>query len=503
MVTGTAREGLLTASSSAGRWVLTASVLGSGIASLDATVVGIALPRIGKDFDVGIASLQWVVTAYTLTVAAFLLLGGTLGDRYGRRKFLIGVVWFALASALCGAAPDDGTLTAARALQGIGGALLTPGSLALLQASFVPEDRSKVIGSWSGLSGVTTAAGPLVGGYLLSVTTWRWIFLINLPLAAAVVLITIRHVPESRDPAAGRIDVRGAFLGVLWLSSLTYGLIEASDRGWSAPVIVAALVVAVLAFVAFGLVESRVPEPMLPAAIFADRQFTAANAVTFLVYGALGGALFLLPVSLQEVSGYSALEAGLALLPLTVIMLAFSARSGRLATRIGPRLQLSVGPIIAGLGLMLLVRSTGDHGYVTGVLPAVVLLGVGLTVTVAPLTSTAMAAAAVEHAGIASAVNNDIARAAGLFAVAVLPAAVGLTGDAYRHADTFSGGFDEAMLVCGGLAIAAGLLAAATIGNGVLGRGERRGHRHVLGNRPCLSMSGPPVTAPERSSPVH
>jgi EmrB/QacA subfamily drug resistance transporter len=463
------------------------------MASLDATVVGITLPRIGKDFHSGVSSLQWVVTAYTLTLAAFLLLGGALGDRFGRRRvFGLGVIWFAVASALCGAAPNDKVLIAARALQGIGGALLTPGSLAMLQSSFAPEDRAKAIGAWSGLGGLATATGPLVGGYLLAVTTWRWVFLINVPIAGIVLVLTSRHVPESFDPDAGKIDTGGAMLGVIWLSALTYGLIEASDRGWTSPAIIAAFVTAVVGVAAFIGVESRVAHPMLPGGIFADRQFSAANAVTFLVYGALGGALFLLPVSLQQVSGYSPLEAGLSLFPLTLIMLAFSARSGRLATRIGPRLQMTVGPILAGAGLTLLARSTSDHQYVTGVLPGVLLLGAGLATAVAPLTSTAMSSAPVEHAGLASAVNNDVARVAGLLAVALLPALVGITGASYLHPAQFAHGFQRAMVVCGALAIAAGVLAAVTVSNGALGR---RRH-HVLTERPCLDLAAPPSTAP-------
>jgi EmrB/QacA subfamily drug resistance transporter len=487
-------------SSPAGRWVLAASVLGSGMAALDATVVGIALPRIGKDFHAGVSSLQWVVTAYTLTLAAFLLLGGTLGDRFGRRRiFAVGIVWFALASALCGAAPNDAVLIAARALQGIGGALLAPGSLALLQSSFVPEDRAKAIGAWSGLGGVATAAGPLVGGYLLAVSTWRWVFLINVPLAVAVLLITARHVPESADPGAGRIDLGGGALGVLWLSALTYGLIEAPDAGWTSPQIIVAFVVSVVGVISFAVVESTVRQPMLPGGIFADRQFSAANAVTFLVYGALGGALFLLPVSLQQVSGYTPLAAGLSLLPLTLIMLTFSARSGRLATRIGPRVQMSVGPVVAGAGLMLLARSAHDHAYLTGVLPGVLLLGVGLTTAVAPLTSTAMASAPVEHAGLASAVNNDVARVAGLLTVALLPSLVGLTGAAYLHPSTFGRGFQHAMIVCGALAVVAGLLAAVTISNGAL---RHRSRRHLLDESVCLSLAGPPATAPATGTPA-
>jgi EmrB/QacA subfamily drug resistance transporter len=460
----------LTYASARGKWVLTATVLGSGVASLDATVVGIALPRIGKDFHTGVSSLQWVVTAYTLTLAAFLLLGGTLGDRFGRKKvFQIGVIWFALASALCALAPQAGVLIAARALQGIGGALLTPGSLAILQASFAPADRSRAIGAWSGLGGLASAAGPLVGGYLLSVGSWRWVFFINLPLSAAVVWITSKHVPESLDAdSKGRIDVPGAVWAVVGLAALTYPLIEAPDVGWGNPLIIACLAVAVVGFVAFVITERRSANPMLPMGLFTSRQFVATNVVTFLVYAALSGALFLLPVELQQVSGYSPLESGIALLPLTLLMLFFSARSGRLAARIGPRLQMGLGPIVAGLGLFLMTRASTDDNYLTGVLPGVLVLGLGLVITVAPLTSTAMSSAPGGHAGIASAVNNDVARAGGLIAVAVLPVVSGLTGDAYLHAHTFATGFRTAGTISALMCVAGGVLAAFTIRNTLL-----------------------------------
>jgi EmrB/QacA subfamily drug resistance transporter len=457
----------LTYASARGRWVLTATVLGSGIASLDATVVGIALPRIGKDFHTGVASLQWVVTAYTLTLAAFLLLGGTLGDRFGRKKvFLVGVVWFAVASALCALAPTAGVLIGARALQGIGGALLTPGSLAILQASFSPDDRSRAIGAWSGLGGLASAAGPLVGGYLLSIGSWRWVFFINLPLSAAVVWITYKHVPESLDASSkGRIDVPGAAWAVVALGALTYPLIEAPGVGWGNPAIVTCLAVSVIGFVAFVVTERRTENPMLPPALFTSRQFVATNIVTFVVYAALAGALFLLPVELQQVNGYSPLEAGVSLLPLTLLMLLFSARSGRLAAVIGPRLQMTVGPIVAGVGLFLMTRASTDSNYLTGVLPGVLVLGVGLVITVAPLTSTAMSSAPGGHAGIASAVNNDVARAGGLIAVALLPVVSSLTGDAYLHAHEFASGFRTAGIICAIMCAAGGVLAAFTIRN--------------------------------------
>src|SRR3984957_11472656 len=279
----------LALSSGRGRWVLAATVLGSSIALLDATVVGIAPPSIGREFHGDVGTLQWVVTGYSLTLAAFLLLGGSLGDRYGRKRiFSIGIVWFALASALCGIAPSAGLLIGARVLQGVGGALLAPGSLAILQASFRPDDRARAIGAWSGLGGVAGAAGPLVGGYLIAVGSWRWVFYINLPLSLAVLVITARHVPESRDPTtSGRVDMAGAALGVVFLSGLTYGLIEAPTHGWSTPAVVACLVVAVLAAPAFLVVEHRRAHPMLPLELFRSRQFSGANGVTFALYAAL------------------------------------------------------------------------------------------------------------------------------------------------------------------------------------------------------------------------
>ncbi len=463
---GTA-ESVLVYGTSRARWVIAASVLGSGIATLDSTVVGIALPSIGRSFHAELGTLQWVITGYALTLAAFLLLGGSLGDRLGRRRiFSIGVIWFALASAGCGLAPNGATLIAARVLQGIGGALLTPASLAILQASFQPDDRPRAIGAWSGLGGLATAAGPLIGGYLIAVASWRWVFFINLPVAAAVLAFTVRHVPESRDPSAtGHVDATGAVLGVAFLAGLTYGLIQGPSHGWTSTGVLASLVVAAIAAPAFVVVERSLTNPLLPLALFRSRQFSAANAVTFVVYGALGGTLFLLPVELQLVAHYSPLESGLALLPVTAIMLVFSARSGRLASRIGPRLQMSCGPIVIGAGLLLLTRATHPGSYVTTVLPAVIVFGIGLAITVAPLTSTAMGAAPAEHSGVASAVNNVVARAAGLLAVAVLPLVAGLTGPTALDPQHFANGFRIAVLIAAGLCGAGGLLAALTISN--------------------------------------
>jgi EmrB/QacA subfamily drug resistance transporter len=461
-----APAGSLRYASARGRWVLLATVLGSAMASIDATVVGIALPAIGRDFHAGLASLQWVVTAYTLTLAGLLLLSGALGDRYGRRRvFLIGVVWFAIASALCGIAPSAPFLIGARALQGVGAALLTPGSLAILQASFRPEDRGKAIGAWSGLSGVGTAIGPFLGGWLIQAVSWRLIFFINLPMAVLVVLVGLRHLPESRDTSlTGRVDLVGGVLVTVGLIGLTYGLIEGAG-GWTKSAPLTALVVGVVLLAAFIAYERRRTAPLLNLKLFASTQFTAANTVTFIVYAALGGALFLLPIQLQQVSGYTAFEAGISLLPVTVITLLLSARSGALAARIGPRLQMTVGPLLLAGGLALFSRIGPSGNYVTEVLPAVVLFGFGVAVNVAPLTTTVLAAVPAEHAGMASAVNNDVARAAALIAVAVLPAAAGLTGNSYLHPVLFSAGFHKASFISAGLCVFGGVLAGLTIRN--------------------------------------
>ena len=321
----------------AGRWVLVAAVLGSALAGIDATVVNVALPRLGEDLGAGFSGLQWTVNAYTLTLAALILLGGALGDRYGRRRvFVVGVAWFAVASTLCALAPTIGWLIAARSLQGVGGALLMPGSLAMISASFVPGDRARAIGAWSGFGGVASAIGPFVGGYLVAGPGWRWIFLINLPLAVVVVVITRRHVPETRDvEARAGLDVQGAVLGAIGLAAITYALTVAGGGG-STRVVLFGLV-GVVAMLGFVRLERRSHHPMIPPHLFANQQFTAANAVTFAVYAALSGVFFFLVVNLQVVAGFSPLLAGAALLPVTVIMLLLSARSGALAGRIGPR----------------------------------------------------------------------------------------------------------------------------------------------------------------------
>jgi EmrB/QacA subfamily drug resistance transporter len=448
----------------AGRWILLATVLGSAMAFVDGTVVNIALPRIGEHFGAGAAALQWTVNAYTLTLASFVLLGGSLGDRFGRRRvFLVGVAWFAVASVLCGLAPSIGVLIAARALQGVGGALLTPGALAILQSSFDPADRMRAIGAWSGLAGVAGAIGPFLGGWLVEVSSWRLVFLINLPLAVVVLLVAMRHVPESFDPGAPRqLDILGAVLGAVGLAGLTYGFTAWPSRGGSDPVVVGALLVGVLGLVGFLRNEARSSHPMLPLGIFSSKTFSATNVVTFAVYAALGGVFFFVVVNLQVVAGFPPLRAGISLLPITLLMLALSARAGGLATRIGPRLPMSLGPLVCAVGLVLLSRVGAGATYVADVLPGVVILGLGLSLTVAPLTATALASVEDRHAGIASGVNNAVARIAGLLAVAILPLASGL-GASLTDAATLSPAYHRSMLICSGLLVIGGLIALVTI----------------------------------------
>ncbi|WP_330265489.1 MFS transporter [Streptomyces griseorubiginosus] len=445
-----------------GKWILLTTVLGSSMALLDSTVVNVALPRIGRDLDADLAALQWTVNAYLLTLAGLILLGGSLGDRYGRRKvFVLGVVWFAAASLLCGLAPNAGVLVAARALQGVGGALLTPGSLALIQASFHPDDRGRAVGLWSGFGGIGAAVGPFVGGWLVDGPGWRWVFLLNVPLALVCAPIALRHVPESGDGRTHtRFDVLGAVLGALALALVTYALIEA--RSGSLVVAVSA-VAGVAAGVAFVSVEKRRPDPMMPLGIFASRQFTAVNLVTLCVYAAFGGFFFLAALQLQVVVGWSALQAGTALLPTTALMLLFSARSGALADRIGPRVPLTVGPLLCAAGMLLMLRVGPDASYLVDVVPALLVLGAGMVLLVAPLTATVLGSVDASRAGLASGINNAAARAAGLIAVAALPLVAGMGEEAYRSPTAFDSAFGRAMVVCAGVLVVGSAVAFTTV----------------------------------------
>jgi EmrB/QacA subfamily drug resistance transporter len=435
----------------AGRWVLLATVLASGMAMLDATAVNVALPAIGADLGSSLAGLQWTLSGYTLALAALILLGGALGDRYGRRRvFLIGVVWFAVTSLGCGLAQSTGQLVGARVLQGIGGALLTPGSLAIIQSAFPHADRPRAIGAWSALGGISGLIGPFLAGTLIDAVSWRWVFLLNAPVAVVVVLVAVRHVPESRDTgSSGRFDVAGAVLGALALAGVTYALISAGD-GPGRPQVWVSAAVGVAAGVAFVLRERSAATPMLPPGVFADREFTGANLSTLLVYGALGGYSFFLVLQLQTVLGYSATEAGAAMLPAIIVITLLSARGGALAARVGARLPMTVGPLIAGAGVLWFVRVGPGSSYWLDVLPG-------------PLTATVLDAAPDHLAGVASGVNNAVARAANLLAVAALPVAVGLSGDDYADPAALTSGFHVAVVVCAVVMALGGLVAWRTV----------------------------------------
>jgi EmrB/QacA subfamily drug resistance transporter len=448
-----------------GRFVVAAAVLGSGMALLDGTVVSVAIVRIGEELDASLADLQWITNGYLLSLASLILLGGSLGDRFGRRRvFVVGVVWFTVASAACGLAQSPGQLITARVLQGVGGALLTPGSLAMIQASFRPVDRGRAIGAWSGLGGIASAVGPFVGGGLVQFASWRLAFLINVPLGIATVLIALRHVPETRDEQAARhFDVAGAVLATLGLGLTTYALIEHEALG--APVALAVGAVGLAVGAAFVVVERRSASPMVEPSLFGSRQFSAANGMTLLVYAALGAVFFFLTLQVQTVLGYGPLAAGMATLPVTLLMLLFAARAGGLAARIGPRLPMTVGPLVCALGVLLLSGVVAQSSYWTGILPGITVFGVGLTLLVAPLTSTVLGAAPDRYAGVASGVNNAVARAGSLLAVSALPAVVGLSGADYAVPHAFSSAFRAALLLCAGLLAVGGVVSWLLIRN--------------------------------------
>lgn len=484
--------------SATGRWILLATILGSSVASLDATVVNIALPRIGESLDTDVAGLQWTLNGYTLTLASFILLGGSLGDHLGRRKvFVWGVIGFALASVLCGAAVNIEMLVVARILQGVAGAMLTPGSLALISSSIDQRDQGAAIGLWSGFGGVAGALGPFLGGWLIEVAGWQSIFFINVPLAVVVVLVTLRHVPESHDPnASARLDIPGAVVVAVALGALTFGLIDAM------PLLV---VVGLLLLAVFVVIEMRSDHPLVPPSLFAGtfspgarpsvvpqaassgpvasggRVFTAANLVTLAVYAALGGVFFLLVMQLQLVAKYTPLMSGVATVPVTLIMLVLSAPAGRWAQVHGARIPMTVGPLLAALGLILLLRIGPDTTYLTDVLPGVLVFGLGLSVLVAPLTGAVLGAVPASEAGIASGVNNAVARTAQLLAVAALPGLAGISGSLGDPVE-FDRGFGVAMWICVGLLVAGALIAA------VLLRAPRRAA--TLDNVDCMPQCG-------------
>jgi len=456
---------LLGYGSAHGRWVLAAMILGSSVAGIDSTVVAVALPAIGRNLHAGFQYLQWTVTGYTLTLASLILLAGWLSDRWGRRRvFLAGLIWFTVASVLCAAAPGIGWLIAARAVQGIGGALMTPASLAIIEASFRPSDRTRAIGTWAGFSGVSSAIAPFLGGWLLEIGGWRWIFLINVPVAAVTAWITWRHVPESRDTSlSGSADWRGALALVVALATITYAIIVLPGGGVRSPRFTAAVVLALLSAAIFAVAEWRGSHPMLPPAIFRPAQFRAANAVTFVINGALGGFAFVFIPALEIVAGYSPVVAGSALVPVTIVTLLLSGTSGRLAQRIGPRPQLVAGCLLCGVASALAVRIGPHAGYWTVVLPVALLFGFGLAAVLPPLTASAMSSAPDSLAGLASGVNNAVARVAGLLWIAALPPITGLTGAAYTDPARFRSSFTQISWICAVAFACGAVLAAAFI----------------------------------------
>jgi EmrB/QacA subfamily drug resistance transporter len=462
---GSGPHELLRYRSAQGRWVVAAMILGTSVAGIDSTVVAVALPAIGRNLHAAFQGLQWIVTGYTLTLASLMLLAGSLSDRWGRRRvFLAGLGWFTLASLLCAAAPSIGWLIAARAVQGIGGALMTPASLAIIEATIQPADRTHAIGTWAGFSGVSAVIAPFLGGWLLLAGSWRWIFLINVPVAAVTAWATRRHVPESRDTSAsGTADWPGALASVIALAAATYAIIVLPGGGVTSPGFAAAAVLAVLSSAIFAITERRRSHPMLPLTIFRPAQFRAANAVTFVTNGALGGFAFVFIPALEIVAGYSPVVAGSALVPVTAVTLLLSGASGQLAQRIGPRPQLVAGCLLCAVASMLAVRIGPHTNYWTAVFPLALLFGLGLASLIPPLTASAMNSAPDSLAGLASGVNNAVARVAGLLWIAALPPITGLTGAAYTDPTKFQSSFVQISWTCAAAFACAAVLAATFI----------------------------------------
>lgn len=406
-----------------GRWVLATTILGSSVAFIDGTVVNVALPALQRDLGASATQVQWVVEAYALFLSALILVGGSAGDRFGRRNmFALGMIVFTIASSLCGLARSPEELIAARALQGLGGAFLVPGSLSLISANFPVGSRGQAIGAWSAFTAITMAVGPLIGGWLIDNISWRWIFYINIPLGFVVTLMAFSRVPDSRDEHAKPLDRWGAMLGTLGLAGVVFALIEQANLGWTHPLVLVSAIVGVASSFGFVIVERRIDNPMLPPALFRSANFIGANVLTLFFYGALGGALFFLPLNAIQVQGMSATQAGAALLPFMIVMFLMSSWAGGLVDRYGPRLPLVVGPAVTSVGYLLLLRPGVDASYWTGFFPGILVMAFGMAVSVAPLTTVVMTAVPDHQAGVASGVNNAVSRAAALIALAVFGA---------------------------------------------------------------------------------
>jgi EmrB/QacA subfamily drug resistance transporter len=489
--------------SARGRWALAAVILGSGAAFLESSVVTVALPAIGRDLDLELGGLQWVMNAYLLTLSALMITGGSLGDLYGRRRvFNLGLIGFAASSLLCAAAPTSAVLIFARVLQGACAAMLVPASLAIVEASFAEEDRGAAIGAWSGWSGISSLVGPFLGGWLVDAASWRWVFAIVVFAALAAAWLGIRHLPESRAPGSEgrRADWTGAALISLGLAAITWALVEAPGRGLGDPVIAASIATGCVSLAAFVIAERRVADPMLPLAIFRSRQFSGANAATVANYIAIGAVFFFLSLQLQDVLDYSALAAGAASMPATLIMLLFSAQAGKFGQAVGPRLPMTVGPIILAVGMVMLAGIDQGDSYLPSILPGVVVFGIGMTIFVAPLTTAVLGALPDERAGIASAVNNAAARFAQLLSSAALPALAGLSAATAVTPGAFSDGYRTAMLIAAAIAVAGGVIAFLTI----RGRDPRRAPRHPSPTQACTACApnGDRETAVATGSPA-
>ncbi len=457
---------VLALGSAAGRRTLAASIVGSGAVFLEGTVVNVALPSIARDLHLGLEGVQWVINAYLLALGALTLLGGALGDRYGRRRvFVAGAVGFSVMTVGCALAPGSLVLLVLRFVQGATGAMLVPNSLAMLETSFGEEDRGTAIGRWAGWSATSTAIGPLLGGWLIDSASWRWVFAAIAPVALAAAGLALGRSVKSDRGAGQHIDYIGAVLIVLGLGGVTAGLIEGPRLGFGDPVILGLLAGGVILLIAFGVVERRTESPLLPSTLFRSRAFTGANLATVLMYSALGGVLLLLMLQLQGNLGYSALESGASLLPANALMLALSPVAGRFAHRHGARTPMTIGALVAGAGMLLFSRVVPGATYIGAVLPAVVVFGLGLSMLVAPLTAAVLAAAPDRDAGVASGVNNAVARLAGLISAAALPAAAGMGGLEKLSGLRLTQGFVRAMWICSGLAALAAVVAWATVGD--------------------------------------